>query len=72
MRQRPCIFFRLLCLLLVFCTFLPQTVFAAVRTTALETAQWNTVTEASIIDEGGWLQSMCATDQYIVCLINAS
>ena len=72
MRQRPRFLSRLLCLLLVFCTLLPQTTFAAVRTTALETAQWNTVAEASIIDEGGWLQSMCATDQYIVCLINAS
>ena len=66
MRQRPRFLSRLLCLLLMFCTLLPQTAFAAVRTTALETAQWNTVAEASIIDEGGWLQSMCATDQYIV------
>ena len=25
-----------------------------------------------IINEKGWLQSMCTTDQYIVCLVNPS
>lgn len=44
----------------------------AVKTSDLETAAWNGLTESSIIDTNGWLQSMCATDQYIVCLINGS
>lgn len=50
----------------------PLGIQAAVQTSALENAQWNTVAQTSIIDEKGWLQSMCVTDQYIVCLINAS
>ena len=45
---------------------------AALKTSDLETVAWNTVAETSMIDENGWLQSMCATDQYIVCLINGS
>ena len=50
----------------------PETVSAALKTSELETVPWNMVTESSIINEKGWLQSMCATDQYIVCLVNAS
>ena len=50
----------------------PKTVSAALKTSELETVPWNMVTESSIINEKGWLQSMCATDQYIVCLVNAS
>lgn len=51
---------------------IPESVFGAVKTSDLETASWTTIAESSIIDETGWLQSMCATDQYIVCLINAN
>ena len=50
----------------------PKTVSAALKTSKLETVPWNMMTESSIINEKGWLQSMCATDQYIVCLVNAS
>lgn len=50
----------------------PKPVSAALKTSELETVPWNMVTESSIINEKGWLQSMCATDQYIVCLVNAS
>lgn len=49
-----------------------ESVFGAVKTSDLETTAWTTIKESSIIDETGWLQSMCATDQYIVCLINAN
>ncbi len=52
--------------------FLSVPVPAALKTTDLESAAWTTVSESSIIDEAGWLQAMCATDQYIVCLINNS
>lgn len=47
-------------------------VFGAVKTSALATTPWTELTETSIIDTSGWLQSMCATDQYIVCLVNAN
>lgn len=47
-------------------------VFAALQYTAFEEANWTTVTEVMTQVEDGWLQSVCATDQYIVCLINAS
>lgn len=63
-------------LILILCTliqdffFLSIPVSGALKTSDLETAEWNMVTESSIIDETGQLQSMCATDQYIVCLIN--
>ena len=52
--------------------FSPSSVQAALKTSDLETVPWNAVAETSMIDENGWLQSMCATDQYIVCLINGS
>lgn len=29
--------------------------------------QWNYVTEWTVSDQRGWIQSMCETDQYIVC-----
>lgn len=51
---------------------IPIPVMAAVKTSDLETSPWNAVAESSIIDEDGWLQSLCATDQYIVCLINGA
>lgn len=50
----------------------PTKVSGAVQTSALKTTPWHAVAEHSIIDEKGWLQSMCATDQYIVCLINGA
>ena len=56
----------------LFIFFFPGKTTAAVKTSALETVPWKMVAESSIIDEKGWLQSMCATDQYIVCLVNAS
>lgn len=63
--------FPLLLLFVIFIDFFtPLPVLGAVKTTDLESAAWNTITELSIIDENGWLQSMCATDQYIVCLID--
>lgn len=55
-----------------FFLFTTEHVSAAVKTSELETVPWSMVTESSIINEKGWLQSMCATDQYIVCLVNAS
>ena len=63
-------FFMLLTVFFLF--FSDTTVSAAVKTSDLETVPWSMVTESSIINEQGWLQSMCATDQYIVCLVNAS
>lgn len=60
-------------LLLLFDTFLgPDSVSAALKTSDLETSAWTAVAQQSIIDTGGWLQSMCATDQYIVCLVNGN
>ena len=57
-------------LLTVFFLFFSGTIVsAAVKTSDLETVPWSMVTESSIINEKGWLQSMCATDQYIVCLV---
>lgn len=57
----------------ILCFIFPaSSIAAAVKTSALETVPWSMVTESSIINEKGWLQSMCATDQYIVCLVNAS
>lgn len=61
-----------LCTLIQDFFFLPSLAFGAVKTTDLETTSWSVIAESSIIDEGGWLQSMCATDQYIVCLINGN
>lgn len=61
-----------LCLLFSLFFFSPESISAAVKTSDLETVLWSMVTESSIINEKGWLQSMCATDQYIVCLVNAS
>lgn len=52
--------------------FLTVPVSAALKTSDLETATWTTVAESSFIDEEGWLQGMCVTDQYVVCLINNS
>ena len=63
-------FFMLLTVFFLF--FSGMIVSAAVKTSDLETVPWSMVTESSIINEKGWLQSMCATDQYIVCLVNAS
>lgn len=54
----------------VLAVFPAEPVSGALKTSDLETAQWNMVAESSIIDATGQLQSMCATDQYIVCLIN--
>ena len=42
------------------------------KTSDLEPVPWSKVTESSKKKENSWLQSMCATDQYIVCLVNAS
>ena len=61
-----------LCLLFSLFFFSPESISAAVKTSDLETVSWSMVTESSIINEKGWLQSMCATDQYIVCLVNTS
>ena len=60
----------LLFILTVLLALPAESVLGAVKTSDLETAQWNMVAESSIIDTTGQLQSMCATDQYIVCLIN--
>lgn len=32
--------------------------------------QWEYDHEASVVDENGWTQAMCATDKYLVCLEN--
>ena len=61
-----------LCLLFSLFFFSPESISATVKTSDLETVPWSMVTESSIINEKGWLQSMCATDQYIVCLVNTS
>lgn len=45
---------------------------AAVKTSDLETAVWDAVAETSIIDKNGQLQSICATDQYIVCFVDGN
>lgn len=51
--------------------FLPaESVSGALKTSDLENTPWNMADESSIIDTSGQLQSMCATDQYIVCLVN--
>lgn len=60
----------LLFILTVLLALPAESVLGAVKTSDLETAQWNMVAESSIIDTSGQLQSMCATDQYIVCLVN--
>lgn len=69
MKHKKNILFFLFFLITMFSSFPVQ---AALKTSDLETVPWNTVAETSMIDENGWLQSMCATDQYIVCLINGS
>ncbi|NCC44390.1 MAG: hypothetical protein EOM18_12625, partial [Clostridia bacterium] len=65
-----CLLLALLCI--ISGLFPADIVMGSVKTSNLETAVWNGLTESSIIDETGWLQSMCATDQYIVCLINGA
>ncbi len=39
---------------------------------ALENPQWTMVGQTGVTTEEGWLQSMCVTDNYIVCFENAS
>ena len=39
---------------------------------ALEDPQWNMVGQVGVTHEAGWLQSMCVTDNYIVCFENTS
>lgn len=66
---------RLLFLLFVLAvSLLPGTlpVFGAIKSSALAVTPWTEIMETSIIDTSGWLQSMCVTDQYIVCLINGN
>lgn len=66
---------RLLLSLLILAVLLFQgalPVFATVKSSALAVTPWTEITETSIIDTSGQLQSMCATDQYIVCLVNAN
>lgn len=75
MKQKSIHTYKYISLLLIFflsvLTVLPaEAVSGALKTSDLETAQWNMVAESSIIDESGQLQSICATDQYIVCLVN--
>lgn len=63
------------CILFVFFSvfFLTECqVSAALKYTAFDDTNWTTLTEVTTQLEKGWLQSVCATDQYIVCLINAS
>lgn len=61
-------FFLLLCLLL-----LPQTqIFATIVIDGFEDATWTQLTESSNIDLNGQHQSMCATDHYLVFLIDSN
>lgn len=39
---------------------------------ALENPQWTMVGLANVTQEEGWIQSICVTDNYIVCFENAS
>ncbi|MCI8813934.1 MAG: hypothetical protein HFH61_01530 [Lachnospiraceae bacterium] len=39
---------------------------------ALENPQWSMVAQVGVTQEEGWPQSMCVTDQYIVCFENTS
>ncbi len=39
---------------------------------ALENPQWSMVGQVGVTQEEGWPQSMCVTDQYIVCFENTS
>ncbi|MGN0251832.1 MAG: hypothetical protein ACI4EH_10790 [Oliverpabstia sp.] len=64
------IFFLLFLLLGIGGMFPATAIYGAVKTSDLETTQWNMIIESSIIDTNGQLQSMCATDQYIVCFVN--
>lgn len=75
MKQKLIHTFKYISLLLTFILsvlfILPaEPVLGAVKTSDLETTQWNMIMESSIIDTNGQLQSMCATDQYIVCFVN--
>lgn len=57
------------CILFVFFSvfFLTECqVSAALKYTAFDDTNWTTLTEVTTQLEKGWLQSVCATDQYIV------
>ncbi|HIT05676.1 MAG TPA: hypothetical protein IAB53_03400 [Candidatus Scybalocola faecipullorum] len=48
-------------------------VFAAIKDeTVFKDVQWNLIGETPVLQDQGWVQSMCTTDDYIICLENAS
>lgn len=49
-----------------------EAVAAIKEATVFRDAEWNYVAETTLKGGDGWLQSMCATEDYIVCLENAS
>lgn len=55
------------------CLVMPSApAYAAVKDPSeLGGASWENVMEYTISDENGWLQSMCVTDKYIICLNNS-
>ena len=61
--------------LLIIAVLLPDPVETSAKikeVSALENPQWTMVGQAGVTTEEGWLQSMCVTDNYIVCFENTS
>lgn len=57
---------------IMFLLFPMKNVFAATLKSpdGFDDIQWEYDHEASVVDENGWTQAMCATDKYLVCLEN--
>lgn len=64
-----------ICLLILVIALVADTVDTGAKikeVSALENPQWTMVGQTGVTTEEGWLQSMCVTDNYIVCFENAS
>lgn len=47
--------------------------FAAIKdATVFEDVDWSHIGDSPVISDTGWLQSMCSTEHYIICLENSS
>ena len=60
-------------LMIVCCLISMEKTHAAIKDpNEFSTAQWEYLNEVSVVEDKGWVQSMCVTDKYIVCFENAT
>lgn len=51
----------------------PMSAYSAIKDeTVFKDVQWEAIGETPVLQDKGWVQSMCTTNNYIICLENAS